>query len=126
MRSIRKVLAGTTLALLACAGPAATVPRLNIWESDYRPVASTSVDVELAQEKSDPAPAKIIMALQGGTIDVAKLPGTIVGAAGAVVSTGGTSAFDGGTVIFAGQIVAADPALHVEGDVTQGRHQSGR
>ena len=63
MRSIRKLLAGTTLAVLACAAPAAAVPRLIVWESDYRPVASTSVDVELAQEKSDPAPAKIVMAL---------------------------------------------------------------
>ena len=122
MKSPRKMLAATALAVLACAAPAGAVPRLNVWESDYRPVASTTVDVELAQEKGDPAPAKIIMALQGGTIDVAKLPGTVIGAAGAVVATGNTSPFDGATATFAGQIVAADPALHVaDGTACTGR-----
>jgi len=122
MKPTRKALAAATLTVLACAAPAAALPRLNVWESDYRPVASTTVDVELTQEKSDPAPAKIIMALQGGTIDVAKVPGTVVGAAGAVVATGSASPFDGATATFSGQIGAADPALHVaDGAACTGR-----
>jgi hypothetical protein len=93
-----------------------------VYESDYRPAASTSVDVALAQEKTDPAPAKIVMALQGGTVDVGKVPGTVIGAAGEVAATDATSPFGGSTVTFAGPIVAADPAAHVaDGTACTGR-----
>jgi len=115
-------LAAMTLAVLAYAAPAGAVPRLNVYEYDYRPVASTSVDVELAQEQGDPAPAKIVMALQGGTIDVGKVPGTVIGAAGEVATTDPASTFGGSTVTFAGPIVAANPADHVvDGTACTGR-----
>jgi len=110
------------LAVLACAATAGAVPRLFVYEYDYQPAAGSTVDMALAQEKGDPAPAKIIFALQGGTIDVGKVPGTTVGAAAAIATTDPASVFDGSSATFSGPIVAADPADHVtDGTACTGR-----
>jgi hypothetical protein len=109
-------------AALVCAAPAAAVPRLLVYESDYRPVVSTGVAIALTEEKSDPATAKIVLALQGGTIDVSKTPGTVVGSADAIVATDSASVFGGKMVTFTGSMVAADPAQHVaDGTLCTGR-----
>jgi hypothetical protein len=105
-------IATVTFVLLASAASAGAVPRLIVFQSSYRPAASTTVDAALLQ-KNDRPPAKIVMTLQGGDIDVSKPPNTAVGEAIAVAKTASTSVFAGATVNFLGPILVADPADHL-------------
>jgi hypothetical protein len=115
---VQRVLVGAATALaslvaLVFACTAAAVPRILVYQSDYRPSVSAVADIGIAFEKKDPAPGRIAITLQGGTLDVAAPAGTDIGFAAAQVQTGAESPFSGRSVGLKGSLRVLNPADHL-------------
>lgn len=113
------LLAGTFAAALAFAGSALATPRLIIGGKTL--LGSSQVSIQLLEEKTDAAPARIVIYAPGGYTTVATAaPGTVVGTAHADLQA---LAINADTIIPAeGQIVADDPAKHTMDACAPGLH----
>jgi hypothetical protein len=113
---VQRILVGAATAL-AClfvfAWPAGAVPRILVYQPDYRPSVSTVADIAIALEKKDPAPGKIAITLQGGTLDTGAAVGTDIGFAAAQVLTAAESPFGGRSLSLKGTLRVLNPAEHL-------------
>ena len=113
-----RVLAATATAVaslltLIFTGTAAAVPRILVYQSDYRPAANAVADVDISFERNDQPPGRIAISLQGGTLDLGADFGSDIGFSIAKVQTAPTSPFNGRTVTLKGYFRVENPADHL-------------
>jgi hypothetical protein len=113
------LLAGAVAGALAFAGSALATPRLII--AGKTALGSAQVSIQLLEEKTDAAPARIVIyAPAGYTAVTSAAPGTAIGTAHADLQA---LAINADTIIPAeGQIVAADPAAYTSNACAPGTH----
>lgn len=112
-------LAGTVAAALVTTGSALATPKLIV--GGLTAQGSSQVSIQFTEDRSDPAPARIVIyAPAGYSATVTATPNTVLGTVRADLQALAISA--DAIIQGAGQVIAADPAAHANNTCAPGLH----